>query len=247
VDIAALAAVVITQIVGLVKYFRQLDSVNGVLEKADQGRLSYAPMGWLIASAVMVLVGGTWKVLASRAKSRSASEAESPGDILGCCYVLRALVMGPETNGCSKSIRVSIYKVHRDRSGQVADLEQLIPYVNAGGHNSGSPGRRLTAKTGIVGRVARGGNPLAVSCEAKSVEEFEAAMVREWGFTPEEAKDLKRKCRSWMGVPVTDKQDRVAGVIYLDSEDKDSFTPEIQERVFSGCGAMTAFLRERYK
>jgi hypothetical protein len=113
---------------------------------------------------------------------------------------------------------------HRFRQG----LLQLTDYVGAEG---GKKGRLTLTTQGVIGRCARTGRRETVGFADEA--EYSDAMVREFGFSKQEAARHTKTGRSYLAVPLLHDQ-LVFGVLYI-------FTSESQ--VFPRAAASTDFDR----
>ena len=71
-------------------------------------------------------------------------------------------------------------------------------------------------------------------------------MVRDYGFSEEEARKLNETRWSWVAIPIRDAQSRVDGILYLDSSKKDCFSEEICGKIIVACEPLCAFIDWRY-
>lgn len=94
-------------------------------------------------------------------------------------------------------------------------LLQLTSYVGRAG---GRKGRITLINQGVIGRCARTGNLETVGFADR--QEYATAMVREFGFTVDDAERHTTTARSYLAFPLRNDS-RVVGVLYF-------FTPEPQ-------------------
>ena len=74
---------------------------------------------------------------------------------------------------------------------------------------------------------------------------FIREMVSEWGYTRDEARALTEDRQAWMAVPIQGRQGAV-GVVYLDTNSRDLFAPEVQVLVINGCRGIADYVDARY-
>ncbi len=95
---------------------------------------------------------------------------------------------------------------HRVRKG----LLQLTDYV---GPKGGKKGRITLITQGIIGRCARTGELETVDFAHDA--EYRSSMVRDFGFTKEEAARHTTTARSYMAIPLTNDEGAIVGVLYF--------------------------------
>ena len=70
--------------------------------------------------------------------------------------------------------------------------------------------------------------------------------MSQWSYTEREAKGLSRGRYSFMAVPIRSGQ-RVLGVVYFDSDERELFTgTEIVEVIVAACGGINRYVDWRY-
>lgn len=120
---------------------------------------------------------------------------------------------------CGGDIRCTIWMPCRFKK---ETLKQILHYIPAGY----GKGRKLHQSKGIVGRCFREKRILSEHLEQD--KDFKKYMVENWGFTVKDAEQLSLDRRSYMSLPILNKdRDSVLGVVYFDSDKLDEFEPEI--------------------
>ena len=67
-------------------------------------------------------------------------------------------------------------------------------------------------------------------------------MIEHWGFTKEEAEQLKVR-RSYLAIPIFDAQGKATGVAYFDSMKEGTFTPERVDMLTRACVPLSKWVR----
>ncbi|HEX6751823.1 MAG TPA: hypothetical protein VF092_31300 [Longimicrobium sp.] len=206
-------------------------------------------LGWLLVGAIgWLLVSSVVKILHAYAQDREQKRREEYDGLLGALHVLYGVVstragIGPRDGG---RLRVTVHRVvPPSGSGMAAEeLEQLLPYV---GGQGGGPGRKFSIRSGVIGKAVRARAVVAVTRGSDEHEKFVDELVREWAYTEHDARRLSSDRRSWMAVPVFDSGFVVVAVVYLDSNDTEFFTPELQKIILDASGGIATYVNEVYR
>ena len=102
----------------------------------------------------------------------------------------------------------------------------LVQLTDYSGRSGGSRWRITSAYKGIIGRCLRTGKPEHVNF--LSEKEYEARMVKEFGFTSEEMKSHTKSGRSYWAQPIVINH-QLVGVLYLFSTEPQVFPRAIYE------------------
>lgn len=203
-------------------------------------------LGWLLLlGALWLAVASVVKVLGAYAQDRAQQLSQDYDGLQGAVQVLHAMLAKqldlPPNDG---SLRITLHRVvFLQRVAQPPqELEQILAYVGGPG---GGAGRRFSIRSGITGRVARDGVPYVFTRQGNDYEAFVSEMVAEWGYTREEATNLTRDRQTSMAVPILGQQG-VIGVVYLDSNRRDVFSPQVQTLVIDGCSGIAAYVDLKY-
>lgn len=246
IDAASVLPAIGASLIGGLKLTDQFAAADARSRASDGGALDPTGLYYIWAGFLLTFLIAVVRAMLSKAKGREAADRESPKDLLGCCTVMRAVLVGSERPDGDDSLRITLYRFNKGNAGHEAHLEQLIPYAQRNGEASGDPGRKVPIACGIIGRAAREREPFVAGRVSQSVEEFRAEMVAKWGFTPEQAESLNIARWSWMAVPLLDRKGRVVGVIYLDAATPGYFTDQRKADVLAGCAALNEYAQERY-
>ncbi|MGA2766481.1 MAG: hypothetical protein ABSG17_24315 [Spirochaetia bacterium] len=118
-------------------------------------------------------------------------------------------------------------------------VKQVVPYYPATSRRSSFRHKMPTSK-GIVGLCYR--KPKACGEIIGPADNFKDKMVKKWGFTPDEADKLKVR-GSYYAFPITDAENKVRGVVYVDSARVDAFRPERVDRMVKACVPLARWLK----
>jgi hypothetical protein len=191
------------------------------------------------------LLVASW--LRVKAAYRQDAEDKSKGSydgITAALNVLHGAVAGKLGFEASKSgkLRITLHRVVSPIENP-EKIEQVVRYVGGKGEH---PGRQFRIQSGIAGRAARNGTVVDSSRQSDDYEAFIRELIDQWGYTETDARALTSDRRAWMAVPIFNKQERVIGVVYLDSSDKDFFTADVMGLVQGCCAGLASYLHERY-
>lgn len=197
--------------------------------------------------AVMVILIAVVKLAQGWDKDAEESELAKHHDLRAAMHLIHGFVRHQQGfhRRDKNKLRVTIHRVIRPKKkGESPEyIEQMVNYV--GGQEDGAE-RRFSIRSGITGKAIREKVTLVASRNNDDIEAYIQEMISEWSFTEEDARKLTLTRNSFMAVPIKYKGEEVTGVVYLDSNDKDFFTPEVQNQVISACGGLATFLDERY-
>ncbi len=78
--------------------------------------------------------------------------------------------------------------------------------------------------------------------------DYQRELIRTWHYTEKDAREATSDRFSAIAVPVQSKdRQRVLGVVYLDSDQREFFTPQkVSEAVMNGCSGISRYIGERY-
>jgi hypothetical protein len=212
--------------------------VTGLLALSDRAKTPFGIV--LLASAGWLALASCVKVLHAHRQDRDHKQSDEHDGLRAALYVLHGIVSAA---GGDCRLRVTVHRVVPRKKGNPAEeLEQLLPYV--GGR--GGSGRTFSIRSGIIGRAAREQKLIAASRQLEDWEAFVAELVRTWGYTDAEARARTTDRRSWCAVPILDRKQETAAVVYLDSDLPDYFTDDVQDLIAASCRGITTYITERY-
>lgn len=215
-------------------------TATGLLNLQDPARRTLG--AWLLFGAAWLLLGNTFKVAQAHKQDRERKASGEYDGLRAALHILHDSVCAlSEREG---GLRVAIHRVvYQGQSNTPEEIEQLLPYV---GGDGGGPGRRFSIRSGILGRATREQKMIAVSRQSDDPETFMAELVSSWGYTAQEARDVRSDRRSWCAVPILDLKQNTTAVIFLDSTLPDYFTDGLQDLIAAACLGITTYIRERY-
>ena len=199
----------------------------------------------------LCLLAGVFTINGRKAvKTRRAELAREPSrvprELAGWTQgVHGTLCVLPACKPSDLGVRAAILKVHWDaRREAPVDLEQITSYY---GGEGGPAGRRISARTGIVGRVARSGRPVRSKRVSADVDAFRAELVAVWSFTRPEAARISVDRWAWFAVPLMPDDGRPYGAVYLDAKAERLFdNAETREAVVGQCLVLSAICQSTY-
>ena len=217
-------------------------AVTAILNLRDPAKRS---LGWvLIGASAWLAVVSLVKVLNAQAQDAAQKKSEGYDGLLAALHVLHGTV---RSRAGIESVQDGILRttIHRVVSGDggVEEVEQLLPYI---GGTGSPPGRRFSVRSGIIGKAVRERSVFSASRVSPDYEAFLAELVRDWSYTVEDARKLSPDRRSWMAVPIPVEGGPVVAVVYLDSNEPDVFSVEVQRVVLEACAGIATYIDEVY-
>ncbi|RZL98818.1 MAG: hypothetical protein EOO88_60220 [Pedobacter sp.] len=202
-----------------------------------------------LLGAFLIIVGIIWRIRVLYLEEQKKSQTESPTGLLGTTQVLCRLLrckkgLAPADN--DNRLRITIHRVTLEPNAHGGEAQQVLPYV---GGEGGPSGRTFSIKSGIIGQVTRTKKPYSDSRQTEAYSDYAKELVEKWSYTYDEARKITSDRKSWMAVPIVSKPSTaesgiVIGVLYLDSNDADFFTTDIQEFVVAGSEGIKEYIEE---
>lgn len=176
---------------------------------------------------------------------REAKQKTSTHELEGCLLTLLT-ALDPGALSTPGRIRLAVHAPGETRE----TLEQITQYIGDR-PKTGRVGRHFPANAGIIGKAFRESGQEQTAFVAQRVnDDYEAyinELVRDWNYTRPRAEKLNPAVRAWMAVSFPDPDTRdVGAVLYLDSTDRDFFTPDRQELVMRASRGIAVFIGRRY-
>lgn len=216
-------------------------AVGALINLTDPARRT---LGWWLAGATAwLVVASTVKVLHAAAQDRERKRVQEYDGLRGSLWVLYEAVRsaaGASAVG-EGALRVTIHRVVDGSRGGL--LEQLLPYIGGMG---GPPRRVVDVRSGVIGLAARKKDVVVVSRKSDGPADFVRELVRDWGYTEDEARTISADRQTWMAVPVLSATQVPLAVVSLDSSIPGFFSPEIQAVVVGCCRGVGAYILEAY-
>ena len=176
-----------------------------------------------VAAALILILNGikAWKTRKFEARYETIDEPDILVSAVGGLH--EELCKIKNCSHDALGVRAVVYKLHWDKHRlEPLWLEQAMNYIGGVG---GSPGRRLSARVGIIGRAARLGEGCLGSRQSADIAAYRSELVGAWGFTAREANEINADCWSWMALPLLEDDERTPyGVLFLDARDKHFLT-----------------------
>ena len=201
---------------------------------------SKATAGWtdsffLTASAVCVL--STVKAYLEFRKSWSE---DSPSDLEGAIQTIWAILSGPDLDSENTiSLRMCLHtKLDKHQ------LQQVTEYIGETATEKQKAGRKFPVQSGIIGKAVREKKAYFCSRTEKDPTRYQNELVKDWHYTPEDAKERSADRMSWAAIPIPTENPKA--VLYCDCCDPDFFTEERQNILLHGCLGIAAFAMRRY-
>ena len=205
-------------------------------------RHAYARALIVGVAGLIVLSAGLGKAVATfnaKRRTRQVHELE------GCLETLRATLTETGVDPVPH-LRLTIHKPVD--AGQ--KFEQVLEYVGAT-RRSKPPqaGRRFPSQSGITGRALRRATTIVADRVNENVDKFVQELVDDWAYTKADARRTNASIYSWLAIPLIeiDGDDRfVIGIVYLDCDRREFFTPERIRLAQAACGGIAQFVARRY-
>lgn len=192
---------------------------------------SFAASFWLLFGAFLVAtvsVVMTRNVLVSPRIARALPEA----------YGILKGALSFAAFDSDADVRITLFVPDHSRRG----LRQTLPYASTSEDARYGSHRRLSVTKGIVGKCFRTGDICHGTVDGTNTVND---LVANWGFTREEASQLRQDRRSYLALPVKDYLGEIAAIIYLDSNRIDTFSAENAVALARVCPPLSRYLRPR--
>jgi hypothetical protein len=200
------------------------------------GQQRYKLSAAVMAATVAVLVFASVKHMLSLAEAR---RKESTHELEGCLHTLHA-VLDPASVDPALILRLAIHVP----AGQ--SLVQVTEYIGVA-PKKGRRGRPFSANAGIIGKAYRENEVFIGRRMSDDYEQYVQELVREWNYTPDQARLLNPGVMEWMAVPIFDADaEKVQAILYLDSSKREFFNETRQELVLSAMNGIAIFIGKRY-
>jgi hypothetical protein len=220
---------------------------------------TFAATGGIVASQKLIVVDG-WRVagwlvaisafgvcalsiLRAVVTYRQQAKRESLHELEGCLMTIHAILAEDDSPDCQKEagLRLTVHVAISDHQ-----LQQVLDYV--GDERGGrSAGRVFPMQSGIAGHVYRMGRPFAARRSEEDYEGYVRELMRDWHYTKQDARKLNPSTRAWMAVPLlAPPASKILGILYIDSRDRDYFTPTREQLLIAAASGVARFANRRY-
>jgi len=193
------------------------------------------------AVAVGVATAVIWIATAVK-QAIALTEARKKGsthELEGCLHTLHA-VLAPAAADPPATLRLAIHVP----VGSM--LEQVTEYIGVS-PEAGRIGRQFSANTGIIGKAYRENQVLVARRVNDDYELYVQELVKDWNYTPEQARRLNPAVMAWMAVPFhSPERQRVDAILYLDANKRNFFSQERQEVILAAQSGIAVFVGKRY-
>jgi hypothetical protein len=169
-------------------------------------------------------------------------EEQPPHDLAGCLHALRAILLAGGEGKPDPRLRLTIHAPVGDNQ-----LEQVLEYVGdqRGGSNTAS--RTFSAHSGIIGKAFREKKACVGRRKNDDYESYIKELVEVWGYTDVDARKLNPASKAWMAVPLVHSLDqKVVGIVFIDSVERDFFTDVRQGLVLCACAGVASYVTHKY-
>jgi hypothetical protein len=218
----------------LIALFAAVVGASSVVNYLSQGRrvlavlVGIGTVGVLIFTSVKQGVG----LIAARNK-------DSIHELEGCLLTLHA-ALDPASVYPPVTLRLALHVP----AGEM--LEQVTDYIGVPSRR-GRIGRQFPANAGIIGKAYRENDVFVARRVNDDYDLFVQELVKDWNYTAERAARLNPGVMEWMAVPLANPDtQKVAAVLYLDSNRRNFFTAARQELVLSAVNGIAVFIGKRY-
>lgn len=214
----------------------------------DQTRPAETILSWFAVGGAVIAVGGAiTKIIQALHKDERDKDEERMDGLYAALHIAHSMVRHSHNFPLKDHdrLRVTLHRiVPPTKTGQAAtEYQQMFNYIGG----SGGQGRCFPIGTGIVGKAIREEEVLTFSRNNDDTQAYINELVKNYGFSRANAKNVTFDRNSWMAVPIKYDGKEVAGVLYLDAKDKDFFTDEVKEQVVRVSAGIAVFINERYK
>ena len=198
--------------------------------------------GWCFLAAA--LTGGALAVAKLVIVYLNKPEEQPPHDLAGCLHALQSILLaGRDPTAPDPLLRLTIHvPVGQDK------LEQVLDYVGDQRGGTTAP-RTFSAHSGIIGKAFREKKACVGRRKNDDYESYITELVEVWGYTEADARKLNPASKAWYAFPLLNvlDQQKVEGVVFLDSVDRDFFTDVNQSLIMCACAGIARYIAHRYK
>jgi len=195
--------------------------------------------GWALVVAVATVAILVFSVVKNGLGLAQARKKGSTHELEGCLHTLHA-VLDPSRSQPPVTLRLAVHVPVGEMFEQVTEYIGVNP-------RPGRIGRRFPANAGIIGQAYRENEVLVARRVNDDYELYQQELIRDWNFTPDQARLLNPAAMEWMAVPFSDRdRGRVEAVLYLDASKRNFFTPSRQELVLLAASGIAVFIGKRY-
>lgn len=236
------------------KWFVELFSagpvvVGGIVAALKAFDESKNPLIWQILFAICfwLLAGSIIKIISAHRQDKKDDDLRSHDGLMAAMHVVHEMAARAGNLSAadkSKCLRATFHRV-LPPLGESDHIEQIIDYV---GGDANGVGRTFPIRSGITGAAIREDEVYVMERESESFDDYKRELIRDWHYTEKDARNATSDRYSAMAVPVKSKDGQtVLGVVYLDSNQKDFFSPQpVTDAVINGCAGITQYIGERY-
>ena len=194
----------------------------------------------LEAAVVWLACASVLKVVLSWQKDKKVQGYESARDLTGVLltlyHVMKQHCKIGDFPADAKRLRLTVHRVDGE------EFEQCVDYV---GGTGGPAGRRFSARAGIAGHAALTGKAVVATRNNLDPGDFLSELADRWRFTAAEAAKVSQDRKAWLAVPIAGTDGTIA-VVFLDSNERDFFTPDVQNLVVAACQGLAAYVKMRH-
>lgn len=225
-----------------------LDAITNSSLTRDAHRTRYWLSGFLFIMVVVSIFGAWLRIKQGRVQDHEQNNKFDHDGLVGALNVIYNLIKVKAKYGKLESgqFRITVHRVvpTTELEDDPEWLEMIVPYCGG----LGKPiGNRSSIRSGIVGKVVREKEPHTAKRPNQDYEQYVKELKSKWSYTDKAARRLSSDRMSWMAVPIKSKGDEVIAVIYLDSNDADFFTDEVQDLIMSASGGVATYIQEKYR
>lgn len=195
----------------------------------------------VFAGTVIIFVGTVAKIYVTWRQHRIK---ESTHELEGCLHTLHAVMTAGMPPGSNPKLRCTIHVPDEHEK----DFHQVLEYVGDERGGKGNAGRSFPCRCGIIGKAfsLKEQDYLTAYRKSNDYEGYVRELKEDYHYTEQEARRLNPGSMAWMAICLKDSADKVKGVVYLDSVDRDFFTDDRQQIALNCCVGIARFVLQRY-
>jgi len=215
----------------LVAVFAAAIGFSGADSYYSQGRIRLAGIVGLATVGVVFFSVLKQVVTLSAARMRISTH-----ELEGCLYTLRA-VLAP---GADVRLRLAVHVPVGEHFEQVTEYIGDVP-------RPGRVGRLSPINAGIIGKAYRDKGVFVGRRVSDDYERYVQELISDWNYPEERARRLNPGAMEWMALPIYDAdRQRVEAVLFLETSQRDFFSPERQELVLAALSGIAVYIGKRY-
>lgn len=181
--------------------------------------------------------------------SKEIRKRHSLHDLEGCLHTLYAILIQVGTSNSSNSkLRITIHRPTKIKGNP--RLLQVMDYVGDS-RVENAAGRDFSINSGVIGLAYRSGEIARGRRANADYATYLKELIETWAYSAEDAKKVSPESKSWLAIPLSQKDQLtnkliVDGIVYFDSIDPDFFDDSRVAAATAACTGIAIYIQRRY-